>query len=371
MKQQYNRLLGFIAMMLVITAGTTTANAEGDIQPERWTLSENGASIVEYLGRTSLRLNNGIADLNDVSFQNGTIRFDISMEEKRGFAGVYFRWNDNSAEYFYFRPHMSGNPDSNQYTPRFNGTAGWQIYHSPRFSTPTVYKFDQWIPVKLVIKDNKMDVFINSDTPSLHVDNLMGPKDAGSVRFGGGRQNFHISNVSVEPDDSVETVGVPAERAELPDNLIRKFSVASTAVAGADVEAKPELASALLRGQVWQTLEIDESGAANLAKISARTPEINTLLVKKTLVADEAKTVRFNYGFSDRVTVFLNGKAIAHGDDRYLSRDYRHLGTVGLYDSVFLPLREGENELVFAVTEGFGGWAIKAAMDPVSGVQVE
>lgn len=368
MKQSIKR---FVLLSAAVSFfGASPANSQ-DIDADRWALSDTGAAIVTYQGRQSLQLSRGGAELKDVVFQNGIISFDIAMEEKRGFAGVYFRWNDNSAEYFYLRPHMSGNPDANQYTPRFNGVAGWQLYHSPRFAAPTEYKFNQWIPVKLVINDNKMDVYIDSEVPVLHVDNLMGPKRAGSVRFAGGAQNFHISNVNIVEDDSVQTTGTPAPRAVLADNLVTKFSVASTAVASADVEAKADLNPALLRGQVWQTLEIDESGAANLAKVSGRTPDINTLFVKKTLTADAAKTVRIQYGFSDRVTIFLNGKAIAYGDDTYLTRDYRHLGTVGLYDSVFLPLKKGENELIFAVSEGFGGWAIKAAMDPVGGVSMD
>lgn len=342
-----------------------------DVDAARWDLSENGAQITAYLGRQSIRLNNGIAELKDTTFQNGTISFDIAMAEKRGFAGVYFRRNDNSAEYFYLRSHMSGNPDSNQYTPNFNGVSGWQLYHSSRFSAPTVYKYDQWFPVKLVIKNNRMDVYIDSVEPVLHVDNLMGPKAAGGIRIGGGFQDFYFSNFKAVADNSVSTVGTAAPRAELPDNLITKFSVGSTAVLGNLVEGKAELDRKLLEGQVWQTLEIDEAGVGNLARVSGRTQDVNTLLVRKTLTADTAKTVKFQYGFSDRVTVFLNGKAIAYGNDTYVSRDYRHLGTIGLYDSVFLPLKAGRNELIFAVSEGFGGWGIKAAMDPVAGVQVD
>ena len=355
----------------LILAGPVILAAAQDIDANQWSLSENGAEIVIYQGRQSIQLNSGVAELKDVLFQNGTISFDISMEERRGFAGVYFRWNDNSAEYFYLRPHMSGQPDSNQYTPRFNGLAGWQLYHSPRFAAPTVYKFDQWFPVKLVIKDNKMDVYIDSAEPVLHVDNLMGPEAAGSIRIGGGFQEFKFSNFKVVADNSVATIGVPAPRAELADNLIRNFSVASTAVLGASVENMPVLDNKLLEGQVWQSLEIDEAGVVNLARVSGRTRDVNTLFVRKILTADAAQTIRFQYGFSDRVTVFLNGKAIAYGDDSYLTRDYRHLGTIGLYDSVFLPLKAGRNELIFAVSEGFGGWGIKAAMDPVSGVQVD
>ena len=360
--------VGLGAAMLAMMP-LTSISAQ-DIEPDKWELSESGAQIVNYLGRKSIELNGGVSQLKGVEFQNGTISFDIAMQEKRGFAGVYFRWNDNNAEYFYLRPHMSGNPDSNQYTPRFNGVSGLQLYHSPRFSAPTVYKFDQWLPVKLVIKDNKMDVYIDSDEPVLHVADLFGPKEAGNIRLAGGFQEFRFSNFKLEASDNVTTIGTPAPKAELPTALIKNFSVASTAVLGSVVEGMPELDTMLLEGQVWQNLEIDEAGVGNLAKVSGRTPEINTLFVRKILTADEAKTVRFQYGFSDRVTVFLNGQAIVYGDDRYLSRDYRHLGTIGLFDSVFLPLEAGRNELIFAVTEGFGGWGIKAAMEPVSGVRV-
>lgn len=361
--------IGLGAALLV--ASPLLSAAAQDIDPRNWELSENGAQIVNYLGRQSIELNGGVSELKDMQFRNGTISFDIAMQEKRGFAGVYFRWDNNNAEYFYLRPHMSGNPDSNQYTPRFNGVAGWQLYHSPRFSAPTVYKFNQWITVKLVIKDQKMDVYIDSDEPVLHVENMMGATKHGSIRLGGGFQEFRFSNFKAVADDNVQTVGTAAAKAELPDTLIKSFSVASTAVLGVSVEGKAKLDPTLLEGQVWQKLEIDEAGVGNLAKVSGRTLEVNTLLVRKILTADHDKTIRFQYGFSDRVTVFLNGKAIAHGDDRYLSRDYRHLGTIGLYDSVFLPLTRGKNELIFAVTEGFGGWGIKAAMEPVSGVRVD
>jgi hypothetical protein len=41
-----------------------------------------------------------------------------------------------------------------------------------------------------------------------------------------------------------------------------------------------------------------------------------------------------------------------------MSRDYRYLGTIGLFDSVTLPLKAGENEIWIAVSEAFGGWGI-------------
>jgi len=35
-------------------------------------------------------------------------------------------------------------------------------------------------------------------------------------------------------------------------------------------------------------------------------------------------------------------------------------------DAVYLPLRPGENELLFAVAEAFGGWGLEARLDQPS-----
>ena len=57
-----------------------------------------------------------------VSFTNGIIEYDVAFTAKRNFIGVKFRQQDaKNSEEFYIRPHQSGNPDANQYTPIFNG----------------------------------------------------------------------------------------------------------------------------------------------------------------------------------------------------------------------------------------------------------
>jgi len=61
--------------------------------------------------------------------------------------------------------------------------------------------------------------------------------------------------------------------------------------------------------------------------------------------------------------VYLNGTLIYSGENMYQSRDYRYLGTIGLFDNIVLPLQPGDNELWFAVTESFGGWGIKARIN--------
>ena len=58
------------------------------------------------------------------------------------------------------------------------------------------------------------------------------------------------------------------------------------------------------------------------------------------------------------------------GDATYQSRDQRFLGTVRLFETVYLPLRKGANTLVVAVTEAFGGWGVAGALENATGVTV-
>jgi hypothetical protein len=40
-------------------------------------------------------------------------------------------------------------------------------------------------------------------------------------------------------------------------------------------------------------------------------------------------------------------------------------------DALYLPLRAGENELVIAVTEAFGGWGLAGRFEDLEGIVVE
>ena len=74
-------------------------------------------------------------------------------------------------------------------------------------------------------------------------------------------------------------------------------------------------------------------------------------------------------------TSLMNAVLLYAGDDTQNSRDYRFLGTVGLYDTLHLPLKRGDNVIVFAVSEGGGGnavggggWAAMAAFPDMAGL---
>ena len=74
---------------------------------------------------------------------------------------------------------------------------------------------------------------------------------------------------------------------------------------------------------------------------------------------------------SDRVRVYLNGRLLFRGDDNYQSRDYRFLGSIGYFDSLYLPLAKGGNELLIAVSEEMGGWGIQAKLEDLAGITLQ
>jgi hypothetical protein len=82
------------------------------------------------------------------------------------------------------------------------------------------------------------------------------------------------------------------------------------------------------------------------------------------VVRAERDTVRrLAFGYSDDVTVFLNGRPVFAGRNGFRARHPSAAGLVTADDAVFLPLRRGENELVLAVAEEFGGWGFTARLD--------
>ena len=64
----------------------------------------------------------------------------------------------------------------------------------------------------------------------------------------------------------------------------------------------------------------------------------------------------YAFGYSDIVSVFLNGKLLFCGNSAYTSRDPSFQGIVGLNDYISLPLKKGKNELMIVLAETSGGW---------------
>jgi hypothetical protein len=154
-------------------------------------------------------------------------------------------------------------------------------------------------------------------------------------------------------------VGVPEPLPAPHPGLVRRWEV-SDAFAESVIAGATALPAELLRVRTWTPLDVESTGLANLGRIQPVTEERNTAIARATIEMAQSAVRPLEIGFSDRATVFLNGRALFHGDESYRNRDYRFLGGIGWWDTVYLPLEAGPNELVIAVSEDFGGWGVQA-----------
>ena len=135
----------------------------------------------------------------------------------------------------------------------------------------------------------------------------------------------------------------------------------------------PNQVQKVIDGRTWQGgLGLDEGVAANISKIQLlyNGKPGNTCMAKVEINSNKDQVKLLEFGYSDRVVAILNGKAIYKGNNKWRSRDYRYLGTIGLFDGVYLDLKKGKNTLIMAVSEDFGGWLVTAKFKDDKGLKL-
>ena len=358
-----------VAFLLANQVGTSFGETI-PFKSEQWEFSGKEAEVSEYKGQNALFLHDAEATLRDSEFADGTIEFDLLTLGDKGFSGVHWHLQDNGYDYeeFYIRPHQSGNLDANQYTPSFNGLAAWQIYYGPHYSVSLDYKIDDWMHVKIVVSGNQAEVYIDSNDPILFIDDLKGDFGSGKLRLRSGFAPAYFANFSYDAQERPALKGHALEPEAPVENGVDHFYV-STPVAE-DLVATATVISVSQIPNDWVSLGVETNGIANIARARQASRATNTVFARVTINSDKVQTKRLNFGYSDRVRVFYEGRAIYSGNNGYMSRDYRYLGTVGLFDSVYLSLKTGDNDVYFAVSENFWGWAIMAGFDDMDGISV-
>lgn len=374
-----------LALVLVVPSRAQTEARTVTFSGVEWSL-RGDVTVGRHLGREALRFRNGAASLDGVEFTDGTIEFDVATTGERSFVGVAFRIQESRIDYenFYLRPHQSGRFDAMQYTPVRNGLAAWQLYpeHNSSYEIPR----DEWLHVRLEIDDAYMEVYLGDATePVQVVDNLRLPASNGGVSllayFPANQPEDHYptaySNVVVRtPSEGIPAsrrrpptvAGEPGGVVSHPTGLIEAWSLSpAVKLVHLRVTSLPAL-----QGD-WTVAETDRLGRLNIAEHRAfpEGADWATALARVTVRSDRARSVRLDFGFSDRGSIFLNGELLFVGNRTYRSRSLRYLGVMTIHgDTLMLPLREGDNELVFAVTEEFGGWGLMAALPDREGLHV-
>jgi hypothetical protein len=223
--------------------------------------------------------------------------------------------------------------------------------------------------VKLVVSGTRAELYVDGDSAVQVIPRLRGPQGAGEVGVFAGPKGARFANLVVRPERSPPLAGAPPSvRDSTSANFVRTWRV-STPFAESLMKGVADLA-AVPGPATWATLGVEERGIANLARLAGNGSGSNTVVAAITITSDRARTVPVRFGFSDRVRVYLNRQMLYAGNDGFGTHDPDFLGIVGLFDELDLPLKRGTNELWFAVSETFGGWAITADLPDRDGIAV-
>jgi hypothetical protein len=370
------RLIPFALALLVLAAGPSPLSGQ---QPAvrvpaaqvagEW-LVEGAAragdvKIDTFLGRPALWLRAGTQAIKaGARFVDGTIEFDVAPMDRGDFvAAVFRRGSLTNHENIYLRPRSSGEFMAIQYAPRMNGSSTWQLY--PEFTAKTDWPRNAWTHVRIEVRGSTMEIFVGgASKPTVVVPRLRHPSaDADEVAFWA-RVNDRptewaaaLSNIDIRPAAPAVRVEAPAP----PAGVVARWEVAAPVkAAGARVTALPS-------NLTWISAAAEESGLLNLnARFTAQPQQGRfTVFARTTIDAAAPRRQLAGIGYSDDVTVFVNGEPVYVGVNGWDTRTPELVSFVNpRFEQVWLPLRAGRNEVVLAVTDDQRfGWGLAMTLD--------
>jgi len=328
------------------------------VDSEGWGWGTPRPRLVEHRGRKAFAFPDdvGLATVDGLELADGVMELELAVSAERAFHGLGWHVADGgNYESFFVRPHQVGNPDAIQYTPVTNSISSWQLYHGPGFWAPVRFPIDDWFTIRIATAGERAAIWVaDLETPALVVEELKLGTATGGVGVLVSGPGLHISRFAVS--NEVPSLPAPTSPSSpLEPGMIPRWDVS-------EPFEEASIDHAMAEEHRWRSFEVEPSGLLNLGRASGIVGDENTVLVRVVLLSPRDQVVPMQIGFSDRAIVFLEGQPLFRGDDTYRSRDYRFLGSIGPWDTVYLPLREGPNRLVVAVSETFGGWGIQARL---------
>jgi len=369
----------FVQIYIAVALAATTvpgAQTQGTlfIPPDssRWEL-DGQAKPADYQGRKSLFLDGGAAVLKDFELRDGIVDVDVSTPASRGFFGIQFRIANEGAnsEWVYLRQHKSGYPDAMQYTPVLNTGLNWQLYNGPGFTGAVEIPKDVWFHLRLEVAGAQARLFVKDmEKPALVMNDLKSGVQKGQVGLYVLTGATYFSNFEIR-----STPDVPWERhlPSMPSGTLTKWSL-SPSYDALQRNLEQPLSTSEMENIHWQEVEAEPPGlvviyryreaphlrvsfANDFSKRLEPQPGIKLVYARTSIDSDREQVKKLYLGYSDDVSVFLNGRILFRGRSAQNFRDPGFLGIVNPEnDTVYLPLKKGSNELVLALSELGGGW---------------
>jgi hypothetical protein len=208
------------------------------------------------------------------------------------------------------------------------------------------------------------------EKPALVMDDLKSGVQKGAVALHVLTGATYFSNFEVR-----ETADAPWSRhlPPMPADTIIKWSISPSFDALAR-NLEQTLSSSEMSSIKWQDVEAESPGfvvlyryreaphlrvsfANDFSKRLEPQPGSKVVYAKTTIDSDRDQVKKLLLGYSDDVSVFLNGQIVFRGRSAQYFRDPGFLGIVNPEnDTIYLPLKKGHNELTLAISELGGGW---------------
>ena len=369
-------VLAIAALVLSCASLTAQDAARAADSDGMWSLQGGRHVVGDYMGRESFLVRGGPQlQSTELELANGTVEFAVRFNDNSRFGGIAFRSTEEGGyQTIYLRPRPNGEWDALQYQVIFPGGSTWQLYSE--FNARAVVPINEWIPVRLELDGARIEMYLNGeDEPTLVVPRARGLNDGGGLGFWGtewdpqGAAAFAVANIRITPRQGVRATEVGPPEPE--EGVIAEWMVSpkiETAAESLPIRTLPRIPG---EGDVaW----VEEDGLINLTRMRGNTTDgtPQTVVATVEIESDGARMAPLDLGFSDHVTVFLNGRPIYSGFETWESRHPRYFAGVRFGAEVaWLPLEDGVNELSLAVSDGgFFGWGFKARLLEMEGLRV-
>ena len=261
-----------------------------------------------------------------------------------------------------------------QYAPALNSVGGaWKIYHGDGANAVATLPFGAWVHVKIDVTGSVANLYLNGAAkPTLTVPALAGVDGAQvGVWTGAFGRGAYFSNVRY----TARAPAAPAPPPALPPGTLADWQITDAL----DATAFPPGAALNLGTMRWQSVRPEPSGVVLISRYR-RSPQVSfpfdattgeplvdnimnnqvagakVVLARTVIDSDRDQIKRMLFGYVNGLVVYCNGTPL------YFGADVGGGIMCPVGDGVFLPLKKGPNEVVFAVTNVTGGWGFWARL---------
>ena len=358
-------------------ASSTPAEIKIPLVAASWEFELGKAEFLEYKGQQAIRLNenSGFMLYKDLNFINGTIEFDVEVNQAMPFPTLFFRWQTKGeTEHVYLRTGAALRKnafDAVQYASIIKGVNMWDMQHE--FQSAADIKIGDWNHVKLVVSGKQLRVYINNPAePNLEIPCMEGNTTEGKIGIGTGFPGQSVfANLIVRPNQTEglsEQAG--ADLTKHDTRYIRDWQV--TKPDSLPFGREPNAFMLPKPATNWEEIHAERRGMINLSRKFGNSQYRKMVWLRAKIKSEFNQIQNLKLGFSDEVWVFVNQKPI-YVDKNIYYQDMRKSpnGRISLDNCSFpLPLVKGDNELLLAVANDFYGWGIMARLENLEGIEI-